>query len=410
MFDSFNEFPPGSGAGDGGFSESNSTNEATSTREIGAIGFLFVRSVSLIMSSPVSEGESSSISVGFRTRSFSDERLRFIRQLGVEEVYLDHSSLDEEPDEFIDNTEQDDTLTMDDDVIPSTTQLRDAKRTIEEHRLRLAGIHSLPHSIYGPIMLGTERAEERTELIERLIRNVGEAGIPVLGYQWNPRGLVPMRTRSDAKIRGGAKATGFDLADLDDPYEVAEAVDREYSEAEFWENYERFVKSVVPVAEEADVRLALHPVDPPGIEQMGGVPRLFRTVESFERAMDMEPSYHHGLKLCLGCFSEVGVDVPELIRRFGERDRIVFVHFRDVEGTVPSFHETFVDEGNFDEVAVMKALAEVGFTGSVLPDHVPEIEGDSQWRHRANAYTAGYLKGIINGIHRDRGRRDRDGT
>ncbi|MFC5134674.1 MULTISPECIES: mannonate dehydratase [Haloferacaceae] len=354
------------------------------------------------MSSRTSTETSPQITVGFRTRSISDERLRFIRQVGATDVYLDHSSLDEEPDEFIDNTGENDTLVIDEDVIPSAEELIEAKERVEAHGLRLAGVHSLPHSIYGPIMLGTERADERIELIAQLIRNIGEAGIPILGYQWNPRGLVPMRTRPDRPIRGGAEATEFDLTDLEDPFEVAETVDREYSEAEFWENYERFVEAVVPVAEEADVRLALHPVDPPGIEQLGGIPRLFRNVENFERAMDIVPSYHHGLKLCLGCFSQLGEDIPALIRRFGERDQIVFVHFRDVEGTVPSFHETFVDEGNFDEFEAMEALVDIGFSGSVLPDHVPKIEGDSQWRHRANAFTAGYLKGVINSTLRAR--------
>lgn len=353
------------------------------------------------MTSHAATKEQSSITVGFRTRSISDERLRFISQLGVDDVYLDHSSLDEEPDEFIDNTDESDTVVIDDGVTPSTEELLEAKEQVEAHGLRLAGVHSLPHSIYGPIMLGTNRADEQIELIAQLIRNLGEADIPILGYQWNPRGLVPMRTRPDKPIRGGAEATEFDLDELESPFEVADTVDREYTEAEFWENYERFVEAVVPVAEEAEVRLALHPVDPPGIEQMGGIPRLFRNVENFERAMDIVPSYYHGLKLCLGCFSQLGEDIPTLIRRFGERDQIVFVHFRDVEGTVPTFHETFVDEGNFDEFDAMQALVDVGFTGSVLPDHVPHIEGDSQWRHRANAYTAGYLKGVINGTYRN---------
>jgi len=341
------------------------------------------------------------IGVGFRTASISDARLRYIRQVGATDVFLDHTSLDEEPDEFLDNTADEDRLILDGDTIPSAAELIDARERVEDAGLRLAGVHSLPYSLYGPIMLGTEDADERIELVSDLLRNLGEADIPILGYQWNPRGLVPMRTRSDKPVRGDARATEFDLDELDDPFTVAEEVEREYTEAEFWENYERFAREVVPVAEEAGVRMALHPVDPPGIEQMGGVPRLFRNVAAFERAMDVVPSQYHGLKLCLGCFSQLGEDIPELIRTFGGRDQIVFVHFRDVSGTVPRFHETFVDEGNFDAYEAMRALHEVGFEGAVLPDHVPEMEGDTQWGHRGNAYTAGYLRGLIAALGRE---------
>jgi len=249
-------------------------------------------------------------------------------------------------------------------------------------------------------MLGTDEADARIEVVKELLRNLGDADIPILGYQWNPRGLVPMRTRTDRQIRGAAKATEFDLEALDAPFERAETVEREYTEEEFWTNYERFVEAVVPVAEDAGVRMALHPVDPPGIEQMGGIPRLFRDVDAFERAMDVVPSYYHGLKLCLGCFSQIGEDIPALIRRFGERDQIVFVHFRDVVGTVPRFHETFVDEGNFDEYEAVQALHDVGFDGALLPDHVPEMEDDTVWGHRGNAFTAGYLRGLITAVER----------
>lgn len=340
----------------------------------------------------------SSIRVGFRTASIADERLRFIRQIGGSDVFLDHTSTDEEPAVFLDNATEDDVLVLDGEVIPSTEELIQARKRVEDAGLRLSGIHSLPYSLYGPIMLGTDEADARIELVKQLLRNLNEAGIPTLGYQWNPRGLVPMRTRSDRPVRGGANATEFDLDELNAPFERAETVEREYTEEEFWENYEHFVKEVVPVAEEAGVRMALHPVDPPGIEQMGGIPRLFRNVEAFDRAMEIVPSYYHGLKLCLGCFSQLGEDIPDLIRHFGERDQIVFVHFRDVEGTVPKFHETFVDEGNFDEFEAMAALDEVGFEGAILPDHVPEIEGDTSWHHRANAYTAGYFRATIRAI------------
>lgn len=175
-------------------------------------------------------------------------------------------------------------------------------------------------------------------------------------------------------------------------------LDRAYTEAEFWENYEYFLTNVLPVAEEAGVRLALHPVDPPVIKSLGGIPRLFRNVENFERAMELVPSENHGLKLCLGCFSQMGEDVSEVLRRFGARDQIVFIHFRDVVGTVPRFHETFVDEGNFDTIEAVRTLYDIGFDGVVIPDHVPKMAGDDDWRHRARSFTVGYLRGVVDSV------------
>lgn len=352
------------------------------------------------VTAPTSASGEIGIRVGIRTASIAESRLRFIRQLGVTDVFVGHSSVAEETDASLEANAED-RLVIDGDVIPTSGELIAARERVEAAGMRLAGIHSLPHSIYGPIMFGAPEADERIRLIGDLLERLAEADIPILGYQWNPRGLVPMRTRTDKPIRGNAAATEFDLDAIESPFAVADSVDREYTEAEFWTNYERFAEEVVPIAAEAGVRMALHPTDPPGIAQLGGIPRLFRNVDAFDRAMEIVPSEYHGLKLCLGCFSQLGEDIPALIRHFGERDRIVFVHFRDVVGTVPRFHETFVNDGNYDAYEAMLALDDVGFEGVVLPDHVPRMEGDTEWRHRANAYTAGYLSGLIDSIQRE---------
>jgi mannonate dehydratase len=91
-----------------------------------------------------------------------------------------------------------------------------------------------------------------------------------------------------------------------------------------------------------------------------------------------------------------------VIRRFGERDDIVFVHFRDVVGSVPRFHETFVDRGNFETSEAVRALADVGFDGVCIPDHVPEMVDDTDWRHRARGFTVGYLRGVVDTVASER--------
>lgn len=341
-----------------------------------------------------------SIRVGVRTRSLSDPRLQYIRQLGATDVFIDHADVDEEPDEFNDR-EAGATLEVGRDAIPSVADLEAATARVEAADLTLTGIQSLPYSLYGDIMFDREGKAEALEQITTLIRNLGEADVPILGYQWNPRGVVPMRTGT-AELRGGAHATAFDYDALEDPDELAPGLDRTYTEAEFWEYYESFLETVLPVAEAAGVELALHPVDPPVIESMCGIPRLCRNLENFERAMASIPSDNHSLKLCLGCFSQMGEDVTEVVRTFGERDQIGFIHFRDVVGTVPQFHETFVDEGNFEPADVIETLDEIGYDGVVIPDHVPQMVDDTDWRHRARGYTVGYLRGVIDTVQSDR--------
>ncbi|WP_313692490.1 mannonate dehydratase [Halorarum halobium] len=338
----------------------------------------------------------SDIRVGVRTRTLSDSRLRYVRQLGATDVFVDHADTEEEPDEFNDR-DGSDTVAVGRDSIPSVAELEAAREQVESHGLRLTGIQSLPYSLYGDIMFGREGKRDALEQITTLIRNLGEADVPILGYQWNPRGVVPMRTEP-VELRGGAEGTAFDFDEIDDPDALAPGLDRAYEEAEFWANYEAFLEEVVPVAEEAGVRLALHPVDPPVLESMGRIPRLFRNVANFERAMEHVPSDNHGLKLCLGCFSQMGEDVTDVLRQFAERDQIVFIHFRDVVGTVPEFNETFVDEGNFDTAEAVRTLDDVGFEGAVIPDHVPKMEGDDDWRHRARGFTVGYLRGVVDTV------------
>jgi len=336
--------------------------------------------------------------VGLRTRTLSTDRLAFCKQIGVDDIFLDHR----EPrgDVFTDAGEDFDesaTVTIDRDVVPTVDELADARERAADAGLRLMGIQSLSYNVYGDVMLGTEGREEQLETIQELLRNLGEAGLPILGYQWNPRGVVPMRT-SERRVRGGARGRAFDVDEIEDPYEPVEELEREYTEAELWENYEAFLEAVLPVAEEAGVRMALHPADPPTVEQLGGVPRLFRSFEAFRRAMELVPSPNHGLKLCLGCFSEMpDTDVEEVVRYFGEREEIVFVHFRDVVGTWPSFEETFVDDeaSNFDPGSVMAALRDAGFSGVLVPDHVPDVIDDTDWGHRGRAHAVGYLEGLV---------------
>lgn len=279
----------------------------------------------------------------------------------------------------------------------STETLRDLRRRVEAHDLRVYAFEKMPVPLYEILLAEDEEVREaKLDVLTQTIRNMGEAGIPVLGYSGHPPDGAVRTTRSK-QIRGGAEVSAFDAAAFEDE----PLVDRELAEADLWPRYESFLETVVPVAEEAGVTLAVHPSDPP-LEQIGGIPLLFRNFENFKRALTLVDSDAHGLKFCLGCWSEMGEDLIEVIEYFGGED-IVYVHFRDVVGTVPNFYETFIDDAdsNYDEYEVMSTLHAEGFTGVMTPDHVPLMAGETDWEFgsaKGRAYTVGYLKGMLRAI------------
>jgi mannonate dehydratase len=223
------------------------------------------------------------------------------------------------------------------------------------------------------------------------VRNMGRAGIPILGYHWMPSGV--WRTSFETKTRGGAVSNEF-------VYEKVKGAPlshgRIYTDEEMWENYDWYLSRILPVCEEAGVRMALHPDDPP-VPTLAGVARLFRNFDNFRLAMEKHPSPMHGLDYCHGCWSEMrgGEGVLESIEYFGSRGRIFYMHFRDVQGRADDFRECFVDEGNSDMFAVMCKLKEVGFKGFLIDDHVPHMVNDSPWGHRGRAFSTGYMKALL---------------
>lgn len=301
----------------------------------------------------------------------TDERLRFAKQIGVEGVLLNTPRLPGEHRwEFMD--------------------LLRLRSMVEDYGLRLEALENVPVSFYDQAMLGLPGRDEQIENYQETIRNLGRAGIPILGYHFMPNSV--WRTSRTTPGRGGARVTSFDLS-LAASAPLSHG--RVFSEEEMWENYAHFMHAVLPVAEEAGVRLALHPDDPP-VESLGGVARLFRNFEGFRHAMfDVAPSPNHGLDFCMGCWSEMGKGVIEPIRYFGSRGKIFYVHFRDVQGVVPKFQECFLGEGNVNVVEAMRTLKEVGFTGFIIDDHVPQLVDDTDWGHRGRAQATGFIQGLL---------------
>lgn len=327
----------------------------------------------------------------------TEEKLKFAQQLGVSGVQMNTPKLPGSK-----RWEYADLLHL--------------RERCSEFGLQLEAIENVPIHFYDQAMLGQPGRDEQIEHYQATIRNVGRAGIPILGYHFMPNSV--WRTSRTTPGRGGAHVTSFDMALVsatdagaqrsfvakrDENLERMKVDDHEgvVTEEQMWANYEYFIKAVLPVAEEAGVKLALHPDDPP-VEMLGGVARLFRNVEGFKRAHAIAgKSDAWGLDLCLGCCSEMvggAANVFAMIEHFGPLGRIFYVHFRDVKGTVPSFAECFIGEGNYSAPQAMLALKRAGFTGFLLDDHVPHVIDDTTWAHRGRAHAMGYMQGLLDTI------------
>jgi len=326
----------------------------------------------------------------------TEEKLVFASQLGVPSVQLNTPKLPGET-----HWEEQD--------------LRALVLKCQEHGLTLEAIENVPIHFYQKAMLGLPGRDEQIANYQTTIRNVGKAGIPILGFHFMPNSV--WRTERFSPGRGGAGCTKFAMADVDradgpdgirgfvaktderpDAIAVMEQDEAIVTEDHMWENYVYFINAVLPVAEEAGVKLALHPDDPP-VPMLGGVGRIFREPAGFKRAYELNSdSQSWGLDLCLGCCSEMPggkANVREMIEFFGPKGKIFYVHFRDVQGVVPDFQECFIGEGNYDPAEIIHLLKSNGFTGFLLDDHVPHMDDDTTWNHRGRAHAIGYMQGLM---------------
>ncbi|HVW21514.1 MAG TPA: mannonate dehydratase [Opitutaceae bacterium] len=276
------------------------------------------------------------------------------------------------------------------------------RRHVESFGVRLEAVplpmssHPIETVEFPDILLGRDPQREREiDWVCQMIRNCGRAGIPMVKYNLTMLGVV--RT-GRVPGRGGASYSSFD-------YRQARAggltAAGPVSAEVYWDRIEHFLRRVVPAAEEARVKIALHPNDPglPADRPYEGVWAVLSNVAGLQRFVQTVPSDYHGLNFCQGTVAEMlanpGEELYDVIRWFGQRKKIFNVHFRNIAGRMGRFSETFPDNGDVDMPRALRAYREVGFDGMVMPDHVPRVQGDDPNQLRAFSFCFGYIRALL---------------
>jgi mannonate dehydratase len=277
---------------------------------------------------------------------------------------------------------------------PGLAPLLSAKKMVDAAGMKLTHLErKIPHLKFVHNLAGRDA---QIENFKNLIRQMAEAGMDVLCYNWMPDEDW-QRTSAEVLERGGARVTEFNLAHVGRNVTDADGKPAVPTPAaQLWENLAYFLDQVLPVAEDAKVKLALHPDDPP-LPELLGQPRIIISNEALQRVVDLAPSPSNGVCYCVGSLHPAGVDVVAGIRQL--RDKIFFMHTRNVRGTAAHFVETWHDNGEIDMRAVFRTLKEINYRGTFRPDHAPSMAGETNetpgYEMLGRLFAAGYLRGLV---------------
>ena len=328
----------------------------------------------------------------------NEKNLRFAKQIGADDVVA-----------WMPLPEKDGFWTYED--------LLELRKFVEKSDLKLGAVENLHPLHYDRILLGVKGSDRQIENIKKTIRNLGKAGIYCLGYSFSILGYWGhYSTGEDGGGRGDSGIIKFDYNKVDNndflnygelwggwktSYYDKNKFLGEVKKEKLWERLIYFLENIIPVAEESGVRMCIHPADPPA-PRLRGIENIMNSVEDFKKLIEIFPSKYHGIEFCQGTFSEmqdVGRNVINLIHYFGSREKIFYVHFRNVRGRFPRYEEVFIDEGDVPMVETMKAYKEEGFNGTFIPDHVPVINAVSEPWHTSMAYSIGYMKAVMQALN-----------
>lgn len=290
----------------------------------------------------------------------------------------------------------------------SYEELKAIKKEINDHGLELEAIENFDPAHWYDILLDGPKKDAQMANIKQLIRNVGKAGIHTFGYNFSLAGVSGRN--QGAYARGGAISVGMDGEDhtpipngmvwnMVYDENAAKGTLPEIEHDELWSRLQYFLEEILPVAEEAGVKMAAHPDDPP-MPYIRKTPRLVYQPDMYQKLIDLHPSSSNSLEFCLGSIAEMTKgNVYDATDTYSKQERISYIHFRNIVGKVPHYQEVFIDEGDIDMLKILKILKKNNFDGVLIPDHTPQMTCDAPW-YAGMAYAMGYMKAAISLINR----------
>ncbi|MBD3265637.1 TIM barrel protein [bacterium] len=349
------------------------------------------------------------LGLGLYRRMLTENNFRFARQAGC--THLIVHMVDYFAKELLHGTDETRTwgITANQDKLWTEDELRALKKTINEHGLEWEAIENFDPSHWYDVLLDGPRKKEQLENLKTIIRRMGKVGIPVMGYNFSIAGVWGHVNGPYA--RGGATSVGFLGPDgpKETPIPHGQIWNMEYdpnagqgtippvTAEQLWSRLEDFLNELLPVAEEAGVRLAAHPDDPP-MPTIRGHARLVYQPHLYQRLLELAPSPCNQLEFCLGSIQEMADgDVYEATDRYSKQNAIAYVHFRNVKGKVPKYHEVFIDEGEIDMLEILRILKRNQYDGVLIPDHTPLMECEAPW-HAGMAYALGYIRAAMDAV------------
>jgi len=355
------------------------------------------------------------LGLGLYSHQLNREQYQFARQCGCTHLVIHlvdyfRSSRSNQPG---DQPVGDDTgwgLAGNPNMLWTYEELAAIKKGINAAGLELEAIENFDPAHWYDVLLDGPKKLQQLENLKTIIRSVGRAGIPVLGYNFSIAGVAG---RVKGKFaRGDAEAVGMD-GPLDKPMPNGMVWNMVYDKnaapgfvpsatpEQLWQRLKFFLDALIPVAEEAGVTLAAHPDDPP-LPTVRGQPRLVWQPQLYQKLIDLKPSPRNALEFCVGTLAEMtGGDIYETVENYSRQKKLAYVHLRNIRDKAPYYKETFIDDGDVDVMRVMRIFKKNGFDGVLIPDHAPQLSCAAPW-HAGMAYALGFMRAALTVIENER--------